>query len=321
MVSKWFRRNKVDGSFSADLVMERGLYDVSILDVATAEQSIRGVDALADRGYELIENTFLIVNDITYVDHEENAKKASTVLNIIGAIAQQATGEQNNIVTAVAQLGSMVSDMIAGFTVNVTSYLYQLDWNDQVANTFYDAYYYDRPGQDSLSQAQFAADADLAAKKAAYEADRGTFKLKYVGEYKAKSAKPVLRGLHNPEDVFRKVCGRAIDENVAQLQKKFDQFKVKVPLISTEPLVAPIGMKEGVTAGSKFEVLMPVFDEATGKVKYNRKGIIKPEAGKIWDNRYMATEEQAEGADLSGTTFKLVSGTGITPGMLIRQIK
>ena len=290
LVSKWFLRSKETGGFDPSLVMERGLYGASAMDVETAAQSKRGIDALADKGYEMISNTFVIVNE-------------------------------NNLVTGLSTLGAMVSSMIAGFTVKTTSYLYQLDWNDDVANTFYDLYYYDKPGTDSLSMALFAADTALAARKAAYEADKSTFRLKYVGKYVARSAKPVLRGLYNPEDVFRKVCARAIDNNVMELQKEFDQFKVKVPLFSTEPLMARIGMKEGITAKSKFEVLVPVYDDATGKVRYNRRGVIRPVAGKIWDNRYMASEEQAVGSELTATTFEVVSGMNFTPGMLIREIK
>lgn len=321
LVSKWFLRSKETGGFDPSLVMERGLYGATAMDVETAAQSKRGIDALADKGYEMISNTFVIVNDITYVDHEKNADVATGILSIIGGIAAAATGDENNLVTGLSTLGAMVSSMIAGFTVKTTSYLYQLDWNDDVANTFYELYYYDKPGTDSMSMALFAADTALAARKAAYEADKSTFRLKYVGKYVARSAKPVLRGLYNPEDVFRKVCARAIDNNVMELQKEFDQFKVKVPLFSTEPLMARIGMKEGITAKSKFEVLVPVYDDATGKVRYNRRGVIRPVAGKIWDNRYMASEEQAVGSELTATTFEVVSGMNFTPGMLIREIK
>ena len=133
----------------------------------------------------------------------------------------------------------------------------------------------------------------------------------------------MLRGLYNDVDVFRKVLARAIDKNIVMLQKKYDQFKVKVPLNSVEPLTAQIGMKEGVTAKSKYEVLMPVFDETSGKFKYARRGVIAPVPGKIWDNRYMAVEEQAAGSTLQATEFRIVSGSraAFSEGMLIREIK
>ena len=44
------------------------------------------------------------------------------------------------------------------------------------------------------------------------------------------------------------------------------------------------------------------------------------EVGMIWDNRFMAEQENADGATLTYTTFKKVSGGEILPGMLIREI-
>lgn len=320
LVSKWFMRNKEYGWNSPDLVLERGLYDVNATDIEAASHTRRGLQTLGDRGYELINNTFVIANDITYVDHEKNAQIAKDVLLTLGSFAAALAGQQDNIVTSLANVGAVISNMISGFTVKVTSYLYQLNWTEEIADVYYNEYYIDKPEADPEAVAQYLSDHELAAKKQKYEKDHSTFGLTYIGKYQAKSAKPVLRGLYNPTDVFKKVCARAIDNNVAALQKSYDQFKVKVPLYSTEPLMARIGMKEGVSANSKYEVLMPVYDEKTGKTEYKRKGVIKPIPGKIWDNRYMASEEDAIGSELNSTSFKVVSGGGFTEGMLIREV-
>lgn len=323
MVSKWFSRSKETGGFDPHLVLERGMYDATAADVSMASQNKRGVSALADRGYELIDNSFVIVNDIQYIDHKANADMAAGILMVLGAVADAAMGSDSDTFSQIATLGATISLMIAGFQVNITSHLYQLEWNDSVADKFYTDYYYEKPLQDSASYAAFLNDSGLRAMKSAYENDDSTFGLKYIGSYKAKSNKPVLRGLYNDEDVFRKVLARAIDKNIVMLQKKYDQFKVKVPLNSIKPLTAQIGMKEGVTAQSRYEVIMPVFDEATGKFKYSRKGVICPVPGKIWDNRYMAAEEQSAGSTLQATEFTVVSGSAaaFTEGMLIREIK
>ena len=79
-------------------------------------------------------------------------------------------------------------------------------------------------------------------------------------------------------------------------------------------------MKEGVDDDSQYEVLEKTIDES-GRTHYERVGIIKPVSGKIWDNRYMAAEEKAEGADLKFTTFEKVSGGPFFAGMLVREIK
>jgi hypothetical protein len=313
-------RDKEFGWNSPDLILERGQYDVSATDIEAASQTKTGIATLGDRGFELIDNTFVIANDITYVDHEKNAQIAKDVLSGVGALFAIVSGQEDNLITSLATVGAVISDMIAGFTVKVTSYLYQLDWSEEIADIYYNEYYIDRPQADSASIVQYLNDPEIAAKIEKYEKDNSTFSLSYVGKYQAKSAKPVLRGLYNPTDVFKKVCARAIDNNVAALQKSYDQFKVKVPLYSADPLMARIGLKEDVTPNTKYEVLMPIYDQKTGKTEYRRKGVIKPIPGKIWDNRYMASEEDAVGSELNSTSFKVVSGGGFTEGMLIREI-
>ena len=119
--------------------------------------------------------------------------------------------------------------------------------------------------------------------------------------------------------MIRKACQRALDENVADLQKKYEQFRIKAPVTSVDPTItAQIGLKEGVTPNSKYEVLEVQDDN--GKIKYKRIAVIKPVASKIWDNRFMAVEEGAVGADLGATTFIKSSGGDIYPGCLIREI-
>ena len=78
--------------------------------------------------------------------------------------------------------------------------------------------------------------------------------------------------------------------------------------------------KEGVTEKSKFEVLEAELSKE-GKMTYKRVGVIQPKENLIWDNRYMASEEQAYGSDFGFTTFRKVSGGDFYPGMLIREIK
>lgn len=310
LVSKWFNRDRLTKGFDGELIIKRGQYNASEIDVLNAKNSKRGLSLLADAGYELIGNTFVICNDIQYIDKEENAQIAKGVFSVLGSIAGVLTGG-DNIVSTVSDLAETISDMISGFTVKITTYLYQLEWNDDIANNFYDNYYFDKSTDD----------ASINEKIASYDSNNNLFNLKYLGSYNAKSSKTVMRGLYKPEDVFRKVCARAIDNNILELQRKYDQFKVKVPLYNVEPIMVKIGLKEGVRPNSKYEVLLPINDPNTGLTTYKKVGTIKPKADAIWDNRYMASEERADGADLTATTFVKVSGGEFYQGMLVREIK
>ncbi len=317
MVSKWFCRDKNTGAFSMDLVAERGNYNASLLDVALARSTVRGEAMLSDAGEELISNTFLLVNEISYIDKESNAIAAAAIFGTVAAVAgivSDAAGESKtsavaDLTKSIADLGSDISDLVAGFSVKVTSYLYQLEWNDSAANIFYTNYYYDKDNID-------------VAKKAAYENDTELFKLKFIGQQTVKSDKTSLRGVYTNGDLISKTMQRAIDKSIVELQRENEVFRVKVPLfeIAEDGIHVQIGLKEGVSEKSKFEVLEQVVD-SNGHTKYKRVGTIKPVKGKIWDNRYMAVEEEAENALLKYTTFEIVSGKGFYPGMLIREIR
>lgn len=323
LVSKWFDRDESlggDGTFDVELVKERGIYDADYFDRQLAEQSIRGMSILEDAGEDLITNTFVIFNDIEYFDKEEAAKWASVGVATLGLLGQTAMiigGAASGVdIGTIADATSSISDMtssiidineeIAGFRVTITSYLYRLRWDEETSGTFYSQYYMTEPD---------------AVKKAAYNNDKGTFHLDYVGSYKTKTNKTTLGGVKDQHGMIRKVCQRAIDKNIAQLQKEYEEFRVKTPLFSTSPLSAKIGLKEDITPDTKFEVLEEVED-AEGRIHYRRVGVVKPIKGKIWDNRYLAEfEEENEGDTRTFTEFKVVSGTGFYPGMLLRQIK
>ncbi len=305
MVGRWFNRDYMTGVCDVELVKERGLYNASELDKAVASKSQRGNALLEDAGEDLIGNTFLIVNDIRYIDRSKGSGVWGAIAKGLGTAASIYTGE-----TSYMDLGFSTGNLIEtykGFKVNIDTYLYQLVWDEEIATKFYTDYY--------------TADIDKE-KVNAFNKNRKMFKLRYVGSQHSDGSNTSFLGINldEPQQMVRKACQRAIDENIANLQKNFEQFKVKTPLISVSPLKAYIGLKEGITEKSKFEVLEAEMTKE-GKMAYKRVGVIQPKENLIWDNRYMAEEEQAYGSDFGFTTFRKVSGGDFYPGMLIREIK
>jgi len=305
MVEKWFDRDAKTGVMDMDLVMERGLYDATIQDVKKARQSARGTALLADAGEELLNHTYVLVNDIRYADKEVAKSIVGGALLAVDLMASFVP--MGGSVRDMVQSTAAVTANVAGFKVLVTSYLYKLEWNDEIENTFYTTMWMDANSTD-------------AAVKKLFDNDQSLFRLKYIGSATVFSGKTAMGGVKSERDMFIKVCTRAIDRSIVELQKNFDEFKVFTPLVSTEPLYAYVGMKEGVSPDSRYEVLERRIDK-DGRTEYKRMGIIKPVEGKIWDNRYMAADDLLEGSDLTYTTFQKVSGGQFYPGMLIREIK
>ncbi len=315
LVARWFNMfgNSVDQvTCNTELIQQRGQYNASDLDVTLARQTARGLATLSDAGEELLSHTFILVNDITYIMAEERAKSAKTALSVIGMIGDALLG--TNVGSTIADAASDIADSFTGFTVKTHSYLYQLVWNDSVAAVFYDQYYTDTPNAEKIQ---------------AFVNDTSLFKLKYVAHEFQDDSKTTLKGKYDRNELVKMVCTRAIDKNIAALQLAYEDFKVKTPVYSvvtdqkgkTIGYAAKIGMKEGISETSSFQVVQRIVDPSTNRTKYCYVATVKPVKGSIWDNRYNAVTEQSAGATLSYTLFKKTSGGEILPGMLLVEGK
>lgn len=307
LVGKWFNRNLLTGECDMELVKSRGLYDASAFDYEMAARSARGKAMLEDAGEDLIGNTYLLMHEITYIDKAKRSKTWGMIGAIaLGALMAAGGGSQQQASDIMKNTNDIISSY-KGFSVKIHTRLYRLVWDDEASNVFYNEYY--SVGPDSK-------------KKDAFEDNRNKFKLAYVGDVTSKGGKTSFLGINEekPELMIRKACQRAMDENVSDLMKKYDQFRIKSPVATVDPTITVnIGLKEGVTPDSRYEVLEA--QEKDGKTKYKRIAVIKPVPNRIWDNRFMAAEELAYGADFGATTFIKVSGGEILPGHLVRQIE
>lgn len=300
LFEKWFKdENGID---TMTLVQERGLYDASVLDVQKALGSTRGMEFLADAGEELIKNTFVVVTRYHYLSKDQLVAE-------IDAVAQEVAKQIGGYASLGAKAATMgvKASLGAGYYVRTTSYLFQMNWNDTIANTLY---------------------SELWNKPEAWEAS-DIYKLKYIGQESAwANVKAGIFTKKSEPELIYIATVNAMDAVLAKLEKKYEVFKTKTPMMVSEKdgqqiITAKIGMKEGVEAGDKFEVLEKVIDPETHRPTYKRKGVVKVSKEQIWDNRYMAAEER----ELSGTTqdFQETRFEGgkakYYNGMVLRQIK
>lgn len=316
MVAKWFGftgETLQDAHFSTSLIEERSDYNASMLDVERARYSIDGMAALQNVSDELITHSFVLISDMTYITAENRADATKTTFSVIGGLFDALSG--GNSGKRLAEDVGDIADKFTGFKVFTHSYLYQLEWNDSLANVFYEKYYTAEPNADKVR---------------AFLEDQTSFKLKYLGNESATYEKTTLNGNYSREDLLQMISARSIDNNVAKLQKRFDAFRVSAPITSIEydkkgnvtGVRAQIGEKEGVADDITYEVMRCVYDK--GRLKYDRVAVLKPVKNKIWDNRFNAIIENDEDSDNAGTLFKLTDKTNaskVSVGMLIRQIK
>lgn len=306
LVGKWFDRNILTGECSLDTVKARGLYDASVFDRELSMRSARGLAMLEDAGEDLIGNTFLLLNEVNYVDKSKRSAVWASIGSVAMGALMAAGGASGSDISTTMQNTAAIISSYKGFAVKIRTRLYRLVWDSDLSTRFYNECF---------------ASTEDKNKMLAFENMRPDFRLEYVGEVVSKGGRTSFLGIREeePELMVRKACARAIDENIADLQHRFEPFRIKIPISSVEPsITARIGKKEGVTASSKFEVLE--VREKNGKIEYHRVGTVKPVASQIWDNRFMADSEGGIDAGYGATKFVKTSGGDFYPGMLLREI-
>ena len=301
MISKWFNRSE-QGGFNMDLISERGFYSATDLDVKIAKNTERGTAMLADAGEELIKNTFVIVNNFKYTDKEEVAKKAKGLLSSISSVASLAGA--GDVAIASETVGEGVGVLGKGYVIKTDALLFRLKWNDEVANIFYNDYW--------------TEDDQIDEEKVKAFNESTVFELEYIGTQMAwADLQSTSYTQQTDEELITVATIKASDAVTAKLQREYEVFRTKTPLMSTDPLSAKIGLKEGLEKGDKYEVLEQVLNKE-GKTEYKRVGVIKVDKNQIWDNRFNADEENTD-TTLEYTVFSGKKNKYYA-GMLIRQI-
>ncbi len=320
LVAKWFNRNESTGYCDMSLIYMRGLQGATSEQVETAELMKRGKSILMDSGTDLIGNTFVLVHDIIYIDKGERNKKTAKGFRVFGEIMQSAgkvmasvTGDNsyNRLGNSFNNLSKSTADVVddyEGFRVKIQTHLYRLNWQASDNDFFYENYYLDENYYD---------EAKINAWKDA------NYQLSYIGTQEVACGETTLVGKYDLSKLIQIIVYRTLDECVVKLQRNYEEFRVKEPIYNIDEngqVIAKIGLKEGVSENSKYEVLEKV-ETADGTTKYKKVGELKPIKDKIWDNRYMAAEDGAHNSELEGTYFKVTQGRNLYPGLLIREIK
>ena len=299
LVNKWFALGDSDKEDYSPmkLIGERGAYSASEQDKAVAGTTIRGLTGLKNTGKFLIKNTFVVFTKLNFVSNEAVAL----------AIKAVSDGAANDLTGLPRELALKASEKIytktrEGYSVWTTAWLYRLDW----------------------TPATFKALSNLIGKKSAGDVvDFSTLAVdfEFIGDEKATSLVTFsLKEKRTEQQIIELSTIRNLDKVYSKLQKKYDVFKPKSPIIIEDgKIYAQIGMKEGLEGGESFDVLEEIADPETYEmIGYKKVATIKVDKKQVWDNRFGASEENPQ--DFNKTLFK-GKAKKLSSGMLIMQKK
>jgi hypothetical protein len=300
LVSTWFNLSP-EGTINFNLISERGSYNASDLDVKISEGQERGSAAIRDAGKELISNTFVTFTRLSFTENEPIARAVRDVA--ITETATKLAGKPQFLIDKAMQgLEAVYDKTKEGYSLRSYTWLYQLEWNDTIFTKF-SRDYKELKGK--------------AFKKADY------FNLKFVNFQSNLSLVTFKLGeTRTQEQIIDLALVRNVDNAFAKLQKENDVFKPKVPALTSKPVTAQIGMKEGLEGGEKFEVL-ELSQDKDGLTVYKKVGTVKVDKKQIWDNRYNAGgKTETEQLDKQGNPVTSTLFSGKVPfGALLKQVK
>lgn len=298
LIAKWFNAsdNLFDGSYyNMNLIQERGVYSASELEKLRADESVRGRAILADAGMELLSHTYVSFTYFTFITSQETDALMGNLGGLllgkdskVGSILQQTTNERIN--------------RNSGYGVSASTMLFRLKW-DKSSEDLFLTKYYNAPVSELLNS--------------------NDFQMEYVG---MKECSPIIyvketgQGERGNSLLAEEATIRAIDKSLNVLQRKFEDFKVKAPLIDVEEgnITAYIGKKEGVTEKSKFEVLAKEYNSTSNIFIYKKVGTLSVDPSHpVFDNYYVYGQE----VEPVGKTYFKGNISKLAPGMLIRQIR
>jgi hypothetical protein len=299
IVNKWFALDEAgqEGYNPLAIVGERGAYSASEQDKAAAGTTVRGVTDLKNTGKFLIKNTFVVFTKLNFVSNEA---VALVIKGASDAAANKLSGLPRDIALKASE--KIYTKTREGYSVWTTAWLYRLDWTDE----------------------SFLALSNLMGKK--FKGDVVDFStlavdFEFIGDEKATSLVTFsLKENRTEQQIIELSTIRNLDKVYAKLQKKYDVFKPKSPIIiEDDKIYSQIGMKEGLEGGESFDVLEEIADPDTYElIGYKKIATITVDKKQIWDNRFGVGEENAQ--DFNKTLFK-GKAKKLSSGMLIMQKK
>lgn len=305
IAATWFNR-KADGSMDWSVIQERGKYSASAEKSDQAESAALQVDYLMD--WDLLTNTYTIFHKMEFYENEPVARLIRDIAKV--EAMKKLAGKPEILITKTMEgIDKIYETTKEGYTVKCNAFLYQLDWNEEVA-----------------TKAKKYLFSNTVDSKTAWDT-ADIFKMIFVGKITSASIVTFKIGEKRTEaQIIDLQIKRTMDNALAKLQKEYVQFRPVSPISSIEPLTARIGMKEGVEPGQKFEILEVEFNNLGMPVYVQKEKITVDKKTPVWDNRQGSDQEQVtdeSGASVKApefTTFK--GGKKAQPGLsYIRLIK
>ena len=260
LIAKWWGIQK-DGTYSWDLLYELACYSATQNQANDAAMSTMGAanELFNELAGPTMANTFVAFTKLDFYENEPIAQFIKNIMYEVAALTPE-------LARAAVELGADKTYEATrdGYTAFTNALLYQLEWNDSIANEFYSLWTTNKAGKSVIDMKKFK---------------EMKFNLRFVGAT-GTSETCMLKKADRGKDasaIVEKTIHRTLDKQFAGLQAAYEEFRPMVPILGIDAkggIIADCGTKEGIKVGDKFNILEPITNEK-GITKYNFKGQVK----------------------------------------------
>ncbi len=291
-VVKYWWKIRSDGSYSTDLIKERGEYNATDDDFDKAMATKVGRAKIGDQGLKLIGNSYVLVLDYNNIQSMDEIYDAQDK-------AARATAEKNKTEF------KPVKRIKNGFIGKITSYLFKMNYPDTVQG-YFDESFIDEKKIDlgKLNNIFSQVYSPLTLITTESQSVEGT--QPNPGEFLAPKVQK------SREELMAVLVNNGVTKSLNLIETRIEAFRVKTPVTNVNPIRAKIGRKESLTHERRYFVWEYVSN-ASDNVVARKKGVIR--AGKVIDNR------QDELGNTRESSFYQIGGGKITEGMTLQEAK
>ena len=271
LVAKWFDYNESKNpKWDTDLISDRGLYSATAQEAAKA-QAQGSTALLLGKGFDLIDKTFVIAINLRFRSNQAIMAEAQMIADAVGA----QFGAYGMLASQVA--GAATSLAVGkGYSVQANSFLYKLEWDDEICKKFADNIFDKNASLDDLINS-------------------GMCKLVPMGKVKESArVRQSLTNSRSEEELVRIATVQAIDKAISKLQEKVEDFRTFTTISGMGEngvVYAKIGTKEGLEKDDEYDILEAQEDPETGRMSYKSVGTVKFMKDQIWENREGIAED------------------------------
>jgi len=317
LVRKWWCIGD-DGSLSDTLLFKLACYSATQNQANAAAETTLGAkySLFKELAESTMANTFVAFSKVDFYSSEPIAAFTRNITLKIG--------ELTGIPGADIAANVAYEKMKDGYSAFTNALLYKLEWNDSIANAFYDIWKYDEAtDQSSIDMDKF---------------NLMPFHLTYVGGTNSKATcipKKEDKGKEVAHMVY-KTIHRALNNQFNKMQNAYEEFRPMVPVLGIDAkggIIADMGTKEGIKVGDSFKIFEPFVNEK-GITKYKYIGVVKVVKWQgdqfvngVWNNEAEDLAGNADQNAVENTMATEIIGTHLskfknaTPSMFVKKGK